>query len=262
VTDKTKTPTGATPLPDVPRATALDKLRDVGIASAAAVPAFLTHLPVAGPFAAILNAALGQPTRKRWEAWAVRIGETVQQLVEERGITPETLADSPAFQNAARRATEAAMKDAHRNKWEMLRSALMNAAPPSSFDEDVQQFLFQLIDELGLTHVAILRAILSPQAEWNASGHQPKEYGIPILDFLKDRLGKGSQDEPDIHLLLDQLAARGLIPANNTLPPWQGSLILFKDLTPMGKRFLAFVSRPSSSDAMTPPPTTPSVKPQ
>jgi hypothetical protein len=232
---------------DPPKPNAMDRLNSAGKVGTA-VGVTLAHFPLAPVVMEFWNLVVPSGFNRRTREWQEWVSKTIKELVDRFGKLPEELARDDKFLDAVALAGIAAMKDHRREKWDLLRNALMNAASPSSFDDDVQQLLLRLVDEIGLTHIAILKAILNPQVEPKTGEpkiHSASVYGQPILEFLKERLGKTSADEPDLRLLLDQLATQGLLPENNTLPTWRGALQLYKDLTPMGKRFLAFVSSPS-----------------
>jgi hypothetical protein len=235
----------------LPKPKALDRLSAAGKVGAA-VALTAAHLPLAPVVMEFWNLVVPSGFNRRTREFQEEVAKTIKELVNRFGKLPEELEKDDQFLDAVARAGVSAMKDHRREKWDMLRNALINAALPGSFDQDVQQHFFQLIDELGVTPVAILEAITNPQDEAKTGVpvvFTPRVYEQPILEFLKERLGKTAADEPDLCLFLDQLAARGLLPENDTGPPWQGVLFRFRNLTPMGQRFLAFVKSPPPPNA-------------
>lgn len=240
--DDAKTGKVGSSIPDPPKPTSLQKLRDVGVAAVAAVPAFLTHLPIAGPIAALLNAALGQPAEKQWKEWAEGVlGETVRQLAEERGIRPEDLAANPTWQNAARRATEAAMKDARREKWETLHNALVNSALPDAPTDELQHFFFRLIDEFSQTHVRMF--MLCMEGENRAPLDLASQDAVPLFDFVRRNLPQPPPSTTIITVFLGDLETNGLL-----LGSQRGSLSNTPRgrivRTDVGREFLLFISAP------------------
>jgi hypothetical protein len=235
-----------------PKPVTLDRAHAAAGGVLSAAVSLAAQAPIGSIAAELYKIVVQSGFERRTGEWREVVALAIMELQERFGRLPEDLEKDERFLDAVARAAVAAMKDHRREKWEWLRNALMNAALPGSVDEDVQQHFFQLIDELGVTPVAILEAISNPQDEAKTGEpviHSARVYEQPVLEFLKKRLGKTSADEPDLCLFLDQLAARGLLPPNDTGPPWQGILHSFRNLTPMGKRFLAFVKSPPPPNA-------------
>jgi hypothetical protein len=204
---------------------------------------FAAQVPV-GPLAAeIYRQAIGSGFDRRGREFMEELAGVVSELVEHFDRLPEELSKDDKFLDAVARASVTAMRDHRPQKREMLRNALLNAAQPSSFDEDIQQILFRFIDELTLTHVEILKAIASPQEDPKV--HSARiYYDLTLLDFLKKRLPKTAADEPDLRIFIDELEARGLLPPSRTNPTGASPLAAYAHLTPMCKRLLEFIVRP------------------
>lgn len=206
------------------------------------------HLPFAPVVMEFWNLVVPSGFNRRTREFQEEVAKTIKELVDRFGKLPEELEKDDRFLDAVARASVAAMKDHRREKWELLHNALMNAALPGAFDEDVQGHFFQLVDELGVTHVAILKTISKPQAmPTGYRGPQDLPDGgreSPIFSFLRERLGKTKADEQNLRLFVDELVVRGLLP-KTWLLPWLG----LENLTPTGRRFLAFVSSPPPPNA-------------
>ena len=207
--------------------------------------------PAAGPVAGL---ELGESFRQavqaaltgRLEEWYRVVAETVEELGSRFDLAPETLAGAPRFLDAVQRATDAAMRDSRTEKREMLRNAVLNAAMPGAPDEDLQQVFFRFADELGPTHVSMLRLIRDPQespAEPDAS-----LYRMRLIDVLVKRLGSKAGDPATFHLFLEDLKARGLLESAVRAGSLDSVLLGNVSLTSMGRRFLDFLSRPPEAE--------------
>ena len=173
---------------------------------------------------------------RRSAEWREEVGRAIAEVCGKLDKQPEELSKDDRFLDAVSRATAAALKDHRRERWELLRNGLVNSALPPALDEDLQQVFFQLLDELTLAHVAMLKAINSP--------YDPEVAGISTVECVKRRLGKTAADEPMLRVFLDQLEARRLLQSSSPRTPVGAGPFGQTSFTGMGRRFLAFVSKP------------------
>jgi hypothetical protein len=117
----------------------------------------------------------------------------------------------------------------------------VSCASPPPLDEDLQQVFFQFLDELTLVHVAVLKAF--------NGAYDPEVAGLPTVEVVKRRLGKAASDEPMLRAFLDQLEARRLLQSSSPRTPVGAGPFGQMSFTGMGRRFLAFVSKPEERPA-------------
>lgn len=171
---------------------------------------------------------------RRSGEWRKEVGRAVREASEKLGKAPEDLSNDDTFLDAVARATQAALKDHRRERWELLRNGIVSSVSPPSPDGDLSQVFFQLVDDLTLAHVAILKAIDIP--------YDPSVAQLTTLEFVKRRLEKTAEDEPMLRTFLDQLQARGLLKSTSARTPAAAGPLSQTSFTAMGKRFLAFIS--------------------
>jgi hypothetical protein len=178
---------------------------------------------------------------RRSAEWREEAGRAIAEVCGKLNKPPEELSKDDRFLDAVSRATVGALKDHRRERWELLLNGLVNSALPPPLDEDLQQVFFQFLDELTLTHIAMLKAIDRP--------YDPEAAGISTVECVKRRLGKAATDEPMLRAFLDQLEARRLLQSSSPRTPVGAGPFGQTSFTGMGRRFLAFVSRPDERPA-------------
>ena len=173
---------------------------------------------------------------RRSGEWRKEVGKAIRDACEKLNRLPGDFSNDDTFLDAVARATQAALKDHRREKWELLRNGIVGSVSPPAPDGDLQQVFFQLLDELTLSHIAILRAVDGP--------YDPALAAQSTVEAVKRRLGKTAAEEPMLRAFLDQLQARGLLRSTSTRTPVAAGPLSQTSFTEVGTRFLRFISRP------------------
>lgn len=229
-------------LPDVPG-------RSKAEVGAAIVRAGISSIPIAGGAAAeLFDLVIGPSLERRKEDWLKYLAEAVDELRERLdGFDPRDLEGNERFVDAVLAASTIAMKSHQREKLEMLRNALVNSLLPHAPDEHEQLTFLRLIDELTPLHVRML-SVLDDPAGW--FDRHP--------DLVRPSFGLSSSVAALIEAALPELRDRrdlydgiGFDLDQRRLGGGGGSLHTMMTAsgawssrsTPIGQRFLAFISR-------------------
>ncbi|MBW3615161.1 MAG: hypothetical protein KY439_07635 [Actinobacteria bacterium] len=164
------------------------------------------------------------------------------------GFDPRDLDGNEQFISAVLAASTVAMKSHHREKLEMLRNALINSVLPGAPDEHEQLAFLRLIDELTPLHARMLAVLANPE-DW-FDGHPDLErpsFGLSSsLAALIEAALPELRDRRDIYdgigFDLDQRRLGGGGGSLHTMMTVSGAWS--SRSTPLGERFLAFISLP------------------
>ena len=203
-----------------------------------------------GPAAEVLGAILQPHIEQRRTEWLEGLArEQVRVSKQVEGLTPEALAQSPAFASAFLQASAAALRTHLQEKLDALRNAVLNVAAGTASDDNLQLTFIRYVDELTPWHLALLDCVADRLA-WAARRNFPvhsKDIRADVMfeAVYRDVLPRGHET-----VLLQDLYVRGL--ATNTVDPYSGSSAyggrdpndLFPRITDLGTQFLAFISAP------------------
>lgn len=188
---------------------------------------------------------------KRQEAWMVEISNAVNELHNRAGISVQDLMHNDAFVSFLLRSTDIALRNHQREKFVALRCALVSVAMPEQSSDDLAFQFLRYIEELTVTHLAILEAI---------SLHHVVFGQIKTMQAVYEELNRNNvltQDKHVFRSFLNDLNARGLLHSSD-LQDYEeyeskaGYIALETSdrhsltVTPLGHRFLQFIS--SSED--------------
>jgi hypothetical protein len=137
----------------VPKSDISDKL--IG---AAKVVLNLAPIPWMGAALEILNMVLTPPVEKRRDKWAQNVSEVIQELYKRKALTVEDLRDNEEFISLLLQATNNWFKTHEEEKRRMLKNALLNSIE-SGFQYDIQKIFLNLIDELTVSHIQVLKTL-------------------------------------------------------------------------------------------------------
>jgi len=226
-------------IPEQPEKSAADVAYALAKAAVSAVPVG------GGPAAELLGIIFGPPLEKRKEKWLEQLADAVKEVQGKVAeITLEKLSQNDAFISTALRATEIAVRTHQMEKLEALRNAVVSAALPDAPNETLQQIFLNHVDSLTPWHIRILAFFDDPN-DW---GRRHKityptwTMGSPsrVLEHSMPELaGQGGF----YNQIVSELEQRGLMTSSglNTTMTAQG--MFSSRTTPLGKQFLAFISR-------------------
>jgi hypothetical protein len=210
--------------------------------------ASLGTIPVIGSAAQeLLRAIVAPPLARRQQEWAEGIGIAVRRLEQEKGVPPEALRDNPAFVDAVLSATQAAIRTSQEEKRTALLNAALNAGLPGAPEVAVQQMFIALVDRFTEWHLRVLRLFHDPASAMNGAGGYPGAIASSlshVLETVYPQL-KGRRDLYD--QLWADLSGSGLLNTGSLQTMMTPGGTLVKRTTPLGDRFLEFISSPFSA---------------
>lgn len=212
-----------------------------------AVRAILSAVPYAGSTASeIFNAIITPPLEKRRDAWRESIGQRLRQLEEANLLSIEGLQSNEIFITTLMQASQAAIRNHQAEKMKSLRNAVLNAALPDPPEESLQQIFIQMVDDLTVWHLRILRLFQNPRRWFAENEKQPPQFAITssLSDVLTAAYPELSKKRKFYDLIGSELHARGLIFSNgfHTMMSTDGAYN--KQTTDFGDSFLSFITEP------------------
>lgn len=216
----------------------------------------LGAIPIAGGLAGeVFALVLRPPLERRAEEWMNDIANRLSRLEKANPSRFGELVSDEGFCSVAIAATQAAFRSPHAEKSALLAHAVEQAAIGSDVDLDLQLTFVRFIDDLSVSHVRILTALVT-------SG-ETLAY-VPSYAALKQLVqdGSGIICSPDEFMLFcEDLASRVLIRISVDLEPFNdvakaGHLLLegkstepLARVTDIGMAFLKFVTEPTAQAA-------------
>lgn len=124
----------------------------------------ISCIPVGGGLVAeIFGALVTSPVEKRRTEWMNSLGEAINWLSENRGITCEDLISelqsNEVFVSILLQASNAAVRTHIQEKRATLRNAVVNTAKGTDVDAELQSTFVRYADELTTLHITLLKFI-------------------------------------------------------------------------------------------------------
>jgi hypothetical protein len=180
---------------------------------------------------AVLDLVFKAPISKRKDEWAKELGEKVQWLLD-NGLTVEELQHNERFVDVVFQATQIAVKTSQKEKIEALKNVVVNIANGVSNDESLNQLFINLIEELSVTHLQMLKIIDKPQDTAEKLNVQLSAVELLDITALCGKLLPNLRKE-NIKLFWNDLIQKGLTFWVGNNPP---------ETTEFGKEFLNFIT--------------------
>lgn len=219
--------------------------RDGGEFGYSVMKVALGAIPMAGGAAQeILEKAVGDPLRRRQEAWAAELGAALNLLIERvEGITPESLAEDPIFVSAAAKATQEALLSHGERKREALRNTVLNVAAGVRLDEVLSGAFMDYIARFSEGHLKLLALMRAPMSD----AAYAREASSVYMGSVHGVIVKSHPDLAAQPELLDRLNSdlerEGLI-SGGLKAMMTGNGVQSSRTTAIGNAFLDFITAP------------------
>ncbi len=228
-------------LPEVPEPDSRDQLRKVIVAALGPIPGA----------SLIADLILASPFQDRLIDWLKDFAEKLELLCERvENIDPKVLVKDEVFRTTMFNAMRLVTYTHRTEKHEMLRNAVLNSALPNAPEDDERTVFLNLVDELTVTHILVLKAFSHldlpkhfsyslEDSEWRVN------YGIgPLYASIQNSLPSVELDFDFFVVILSDLHSKMLI--SNTFP--DRGLPVESSNHPIpgefGHRFLKFIESP------------------
>ena len=215
-----------------------EKLHRVTRATLGAVPI------IGSPLLEIFNSILESPLNRRRNETMLRIGETLNDLLDKGVVTEDELQQNEVFISTVAEVCNISLRNHQAEKLEALRNAVKNSALPSCPPEDYRQLFLNFVDVCTVTHIKLLKLFENPQ-KWGA------ENGIvfplnwlsgplsQVVEFAYPELkGKG-----EIYSSIwSDLYQRGLTTTERLSSGMSRDGMMARRTTPLGSQLIEFLS--------------------
>lgn len=227
-----------------PEPTAGDTAHTLTRAGLSAIPI------VGGPAAELFSMILFPPLTRRRDEWVQSIADGLTELEEKvEGFKIEDLSDNEAFVTTLMQASQVAIRNHQKEKLESLRSAVLNAALPSSPEEDLQALFLELVDTLTAWHLRVLKLLDDPIGYGEKHGITYRNVSMGSLSHLIGEVYPELREHEDFcSQLVEDLHTRGMLSTDSVHTMMTGAGIYASRTTVLGKQFLAFVTSPLEAD--------------
>lgn len=215
----------------------------------AATKGLIGSVPVVGNAGAELFAYVIQaPYEKRREEWMNAIGDAIAELRDNHAVDVESLKQDPAFTDTVLAATQAALKTRSEAKQRALRNVVVNSASPSAPDEALRLTFIRAVEELSDRHLSILALFQNPRDWFVRNGKAVPEYGGGGLSHvIEDAFPELRGRREYYDQWWRELHARGFVTVDQLHTTMSGRGMMEPRLTPIGKKFAAFIGDPPAA---------------
>lgn len=206
----------------------------------------VSMIPIAGgPVAVTFAYAIGRAHGRRMQLWLENLADDVAELqTREGGLDFDTLAEDDRFIDAVVSTTRAAQATHDEDKLTALRNGVLNTLGPHAPTDDEQLRFFRFVEQFSPAHLRLLHFFHDPGAGFDAAGiTRPGYLAGGRATLLEDGMPEFRDKREWSALLFGDLYTAGL--TNGSLQGMQSGASLWEAATsPLGDRFLAFVSDP------------------
>jgi hypothetical protein len=206
--------------------------------------ALISAIPIVGSSAEkFFTLIVAPPLQKKAYEWMDDLASHLHKLEEKyQGFKIENLVTNELFQATLLHATAVAIRNYQKEKKEALRNAVLNTALRTSSDDDMELLFVAFIDVCTPRHIEILRFFDDPK-KWALESNitfPTWSYGSPyyVIEYAFPKLSMEL-----CNAILKDLFDRGLLKTDLDAMT-NGAGKVAQRVTPMGKKFLAFISSP------------------
>ncbi len=183
---------------------------------------------------------MGWTYNERMRQWLTDLAEAVTELQEGGGFPSfEELADDPVFSDAVVDATRAAQATHQREKLEALRNGVLHSLDPDAPSVDEQARFFRLVEQFTPAHLKVLAFLDGPADAYDKSRSVSDPPETTLEAVMPEFTGMR-----DWYRLLERDIAAGGLAEGHLMGNMPVESITLRCTTPLGKRFLQFISAP------------------
>jgi len=202
--------------------------------------------------AAVFEHVFTPPLQRRLEKWRESIGRGLQDLCERVEGFEGRLSDD-SFIDTSMQALQIASRTSQNERLEALRNAVLNSVLPNAPEQSLQQIFLSYIDRFTEWHLRILKLFENPEKWFRDNNRKDPRDDLALSGSRSDVLIAAypelKVDREFYDQIIKDLYENGLFGVNSmhgvmTLHGIMSSVIPEDSL---GKRFLDFISDPSTS---------------
>ncbi|MCR4314763.1 MAG: hypothetical protein NUW37_00290 [Planctomycetes bacterium] len=231
-------------VPQPPKPGLKDKIYHLGKIAVAAGSSMLGLSVVGGTANEVIEMVFGSPFQRKQMKWCGDVAETLEYLVNRRGVSIEELQEDEEFISFVATTAQIAMRTHQEEKREALRNALLNSVISVTLDDSLKFQFLHYIDTLTVWHIRMLKTFSDPRTRTeeelskygaiNASPFRVLEVDFPEL--------KGKRDFVDP--FWKDLFIRGLVGIESLHGMMTREGGVAKRTTVLGDEFIKFIRQP------------------
>ncbi len=215
---------------------------------AAAAKVAANMLPVIGGAAAeLMNFVITPTLETRRNEWMIMIGEALERLENEKGLSIESLKNNEEFIDVFLETSRIAIRTSQKEKHELLRNVILNAVIKEyHLNSPLESIFLSCLDEFSILHIKMLLffAEESHQLYLNKYSHK----NLTTKDFLKIKFD--SIDNDALEIVWNSLQRKSMFETKSYVygTAYGDSYISQNKpsvtLSNTGKKFLEYISSP------------------
>lgn len=203
----------------------------------------LATAPFCGGIASLMSDYIPSSKMRRLEKFAEQVATDLNEL-RDRVNQPEILSEEFAF--IFEKCFRGVAENYQAEKLESFRGILLNTAIGSSLSEEEKEFFLNLVTNLSVLHIRILKFMVEPLPYLAAHGISPNRIQGGFSEFFPVAIP--GVDLEVIKSAFGDLYQYGFISTDKsifaTMTSGQGLNLLGNRVTQVGKRFVDFCTRP------------------
>jgi len=203
----------------------------------------LATAPFCGGIASLMSDYIPSSKMRRLEEFAEQLARDLNEL-KDRVNQSKILSDEFAF--IFEKCFRGVAENYQAEKLESFRGILLNTAIGSNLSEDEKEFFLNLVTNLSVLHIQILKFMTEPMSYLAAHGISPNRIQGGFSDFFP--IAIPGVDLEVIKSAFGDLHQYGFINTDKsifaTMTSGQGLHLLGNRVTQVGKRFVDFCTRP------------------
>jgi len=222
-------------------------LADKGINIAKALLADI--VPLGGTVGELAALFMQTPYERRIDGWQSDLGAQLDELARKHDAALEDLQADPGFVDTVMHATQVAIRNANEEKREALRNAILNTALPHPPEESERQIFLNYVDSFTPWHLRLLSLFKNPKRWFEAHGLTwPENTMMGSRSKILELAYPEAKQCPDlVRQVWRDLHATGMVGTDSLSSSMSGSGLTQAATTPLGRRFIEFVSAPEES---------------
>lgn len=196
-----------------------------------------------GAITAALIPAMQKRHEKRMKLWLDMLAESVEKLQ----LDLAALSTDNVFIDTVIAATHAATNTAHEEKVRVLRNAVLTSADTESRPEEELSVRFiRLIDEMSPSHLRLMSYFEDPKKWFTIADGQPLPSMSTHLGLALTAMGWERSQKDRLDWLIEDLTSWRILGVLNSTNGTTSGLLESKNLTILGRRFMAYIQEPAS----------------
>lgn len=211
----------------------------------------ISAVPVlGGPLLELFTFAVAEPAQERRDDFLKSIFQRVMDLEKKHeAFKPENLRANEAFQATCIQVVQVGLRTADSKKRDALRNAALNSAIMVDLEETRRQMFMNFLDRITPMHVALLKFFDKPTANPNVAKRLENLMAGGLATVVEVAIPQLKEADRFADILVGDLEQMSLLHGAGLRVTMTAQGMAAQRTTPLGRRFLAFISDPETGEA-------------